>query len=1081
MVPTLFGNPYTPAFERPLGGKKVLRIIVRIEPQTELPESLDTQLREFEMRLMLMETLSAASGTALALLAGPAVLVTMDRFWETPILARSLLTGTSVLVIGLLLRRWSYFWIWSPRSTADLAKLLQNYFGSLGDRLQSAVELSAATELPAGTSASLTHAALTQVASESLEHDFNEAVPAEEARVRSIWAASLACLLVIGYILAPDMLLNTAARWAMPWSHLPRMTFATIEELPSELVVAHGEPVEFVCRLKPESKWRPETIHVRLDSTKKISANYDYDGAHIQIPAVTRDTMAFFRAGDSTRSMKIIPVLRPELKELEAIATPPAYLGLEKKTVPLTAAQNTFVAGSQISIVGVASRPLSEAHLFVFAKENSPSDSHDAPEPLKQLRAEIHGPVFTIEEGPADDLSGNVSLEWRDQDGLRCIKPFPIRISTFPDMPPHVELSGVADGATILEDKVLALKVSASDDYGVKETWVEWTAKPDVSGVEKPTQQGASSRSKGTPDKKTHAHSVSFSSTLEKIPADTIVTLVGCSTDFLPTRTVSKSRPISIRVMSKSTHAELTRSKIDQLQQQLADETRNEQRVLEETEATSRILKDSSKEQIAEDINRLETAQNAGTKNLQKLISELQSAVKDALQNSSVPESTIADLQKIIDQLEKDATPLMQQASQGIQSAKQDSSKAAESLEKAAEAQRKAVDAMSKANPAISAGNAALRTRNFHTRLVSAARSQKTLCSELAALPASGVGATLGALSEFEREVLKKHAGKQKELAQSIGTMAYELEAFLEQAPIIEYQTVHDEITSKDAVAAIVDIAENVKINLRYRASERAEEWAKQFTVWADLIRGSKSNSKEKSDGDPSQSDGEDADKDDPDLANYIVALTRVAQQQDELRAQTELLEANRDKDSYQSDVADLLTKQEDLRVQLEKLRDQATIDGSLLASIGSVEKVPAQKFSRFYPATSQSESLMRSVVDHLVDQRTDAPVVGKQTVIIELLSPPGDDDSNPSKGSPSEKKLQQMMRKLLTPPKPSSGNDAHMEAESLESARAVGSSLATKLQTRQIEKGSASDVSEWPSEFRAVMQSYFQQADSIR
>ena len=117
-----------------------------MEPQTELPVSLDTQLREFEMRLMLMETLSAVSGTILSILAGPIILFAMDRFLETPVLARSILTGTSILWIGLLLRRWSYFWIWSPRSTSDLAKLLQTYFGGLGDRLQSAVELSEARD-----------------------------------------------------------------------------------------------------------------------------------------------------------------------------------------------------------------------------------------------------------------------------------------------------------------------------------------------------------------------------------------------------------------------------------------------------------------------------------------------------------------------------------------------------------------------------------------------------------------------------------------------------------------------------------------------------------------------------------------------------------------------------------------------------------------------------------------------------------------------------------------------------------------------------------------------------------------------
>lgn len=1053
-----------------------------MEPQTELPESLDTQLREFEMRLMLMESFSAVSGMAVSILVGPVILFTIDRFIETPVLARYILTGTSILWIGLLLRRWSYFWIWSPRTTSDLAKLLQTYFGGLGDRLQSAVELSEAAELPEGTSPSLTRAALQQVANESLGHDFKAAVPAEEARVRSIWMAVLGCILIIGYILVPDMVLNTTLRWAMPWRDIPRLTFTVLENLPHELVVAHGEPVEFVCRIQPHSRWRPNKITVRVDSGKEISAAYEFDGAHIQIPGLTRDTTAVFRAGDSTRAIKIQPVFRPELKEIEAIVTPPAYLGLDKKTLPLSATQNSFVAGSHLSIVGVASRPLSEAQLLIFPAGDAQSEAPMNAEPLRQLRAELHGPVFTIEDAPAEDLSGNVHLEWRDQDGLRCIKPFPLRVSTFADQPPNVELSGVADGMTILEDKVLALKVSASDEYGVKDTWLEWSAKPDVAGLEKPTQHGASTPAKGASNQKNLAQNISFSSAVEKVQGDTVITFVACATDLLPGRSVARSRPISVRVMSKSTHAELTRSRIDQLRQQLADEHRNEQRVFEETEATSRTLKDSNREQIADDLTRLEAAQDASTKNLQKLTDELQNTVREALQNNSVPESTVADIQKIIEQLEKDANPSMKEASQSIRAAKQDPSKATEALEKAAEAQQKAMAAMSKASPGINAGNAALRTRNFHTRLLSAAKLEATLCTELSSLPASGVGATLGSLSEFEREVLKKHTIKQKDLAQSIGTLAYELEAFLEQAPNSAYQTVHDEIIAKDAVSAIVDIAENVKINLRYRASERAEEWAKQFTVWANLARGAKGDSKGKSGTDPSESgDSENSKEDDPELANYVVAMARVAQQQDELRSQTELLESNRDKDSYYSAVADLSTRQEELRVDLETLRDRATVDGSLLATLGSIEKVPAQKFAKFYPITSQSEFLMRAVVDHLGEPRTDTPVIGKQTAIIELLAPPGDDESDSSKGSPSEKKLRQMMQKLMTPPKPSNGNDGHAEGDSLAGGGSHGPVLTAKTQARQIEKGSTADVSEWPAEFRALMQSYFQQTEGIR
>ena len=72
-------------------------------------------------------------------------------------------------------------------------------------------------------------------------------------------------------------------------------------------------------------------------------------------------------------------------------------------------------------------------------------------------------------------------------------------------------------------------------------------------------------------------------------------------------------------------------------------------------------------------------------------------------------------------------------------------------------------------------------------------------------------------------------------------------------------------------------------------------------------------------------------------------------------------------------------------------------------------------------------------------------------------------------------------MRKLMTPPKPSSGNDGHSDGEALAGGGPAGAVLTAKTQARQIEKGSATDVSEWPAEFRTLMQSYFEQAEGIR
>ena len=65
-----------------------------------------------------------------------------------------------------------------------------------------------------------------------------------------IGAGALAAVAAALAVLWPDATRNAFARFATPWSDTPRYTFAALEPLPADLVVAHGEPFTVSAKLR---------------------------------------------------------------------------------------------------------------------------------------------------------------------------------------------------------------------------------------------------------------------------------------------------------------------------------------------------------------------------------------------------------------------------------------------------------------------------------------------------------------------------------------------------------------------------------------------------------------------------------------------------------------------------------------------------------------------------------------------------------------------------------------------------------------------------------------------------------------
>src|ERR1041385_5466977 len=182
-----------------------------------LPEDLRAQFERLERRLFRVETGALVAGTVAGLAGSYLLVFASDRIWDSPMWLRGTAFVGGAAVLGWFGTRWLKRWILKRRTQKDLAAIVQRRFQRLGDRLLGIVELSSEEKHLHGFSPELYRAAIRQVAAESAQYDFTEAVPRalfSRASRLAYLGAGLAALTVLMF---PEASLNAAARAAGPW------------------------------------------------------------------------------------------------------------------------------------------------------------------------------------------------------------------------------------------------------------------------------------------------------------------------------------------------------------------------------------------------------------------------------------------------------------------------------------------------------------------------------------------------------------------------------------------------------------------------------------------------------------------------------------------------------------------------------------------------------------------------------------------------------------------------------------------------------------------------------------------------
>ncbi len=456
-------------------------------------------------RLRQAETLKAVCGATVGLIVSYLLLFLSDRLWDTPPWMRMIMLGaglgTAIFQVIWWLKRRGLF---SQRGE-NFAEYLQRHNCPHGKLVQESIAT---------------------------------AWPRKDAAPLALAAAVL--------IILPEASRSTFLRWLLPMSQEPRFTFVQIDDLPKELVVAHGEPFPLRFGVVYRSFWQPKTATASFAGESSREATVTNGMAAFEFAGQTESRPLTLHLGDLSLRANVTPLPRPELTELAALVSLPPYLQRPPMAVPLQNGKLCVIEGSRIVLKGLASRSLKKAWLN------------------GSTRISVASSMFLTEEISVSK-DKDMTLTWEDWHGLKPQDPMQITVVAQSDQPPEIKVRNLGGQVAIQEDEVLNLELSAGDDYGLKDIGLSFEIYSITSAKKIAHRERTLRVKRGCPNVDSLALTFSFSPSELNIPPGSLVKVHATARDFLPQRKASVSKEHEILVLGEIEEAKPARKEFAKL------------------------------------------------------------------------------------------------------------------------------------------------------------------------------------------------------------------------------------------------------------------------------------------------------------------------------------------------------------------------------------------------------------------------------------------------------------------------------------------------------------------------------------
>ncbi len=591
-----------------------------------LPIELEQQLYQYRNSVWRTKiTEAVAIAICLTLLAFLAVFA-LDRFLDTPTGLRA--AALALVALGCVMIPWGmYRWVWRRRNLPQVARLINRRMPSAGDRLLGVLEL-IGDPAEQQRSPTLCYAAVQQVAAEATNWDLTHAALPSR---KKMWRIQTVVLLAVAAglaVFAPAASQSSWARLLAPWKNIPRYSFAAIDQVPQEMIVAHGEPFMLELSLAEGSRWKPERGQITVGNQLPLESSLDEGQYHFEVPAQIDEATISVRIGDARHEIRLLPTLRPEITSVVAHLTLPEYLQRPQKLErDVRGGSISLVSGSRTSIQATVNRELQSAHVDGIRKTPDLTD-------------------ITSSEITIDD-SREVLFQWKDKLGLEGKQPFKVTITQTDDQPPVLSCQGLSRQQVVLVSEQLRFDIQAHDDFGIREVGMEWTGftfDGSPSGL-----KGQRALASGGAEKEVVNAAGTFTAEALGIEPQPIELRI-YTEDFLPDRGRIYSPPYILYVLSPDQHAIWLTEQLSKWHRR-ALEVRDRELQLYETNKRLRALPVESLElsDTRKQIKRQAAAERANGRRLSALTRSGEQLVQMATRN---PEFGVGHLEKWAEMLQ---------------------------------------------------------------------------------------------------------------------------------------------------------------------------------------------------------------------------------------------------------------------------------------------------------------------------------------------------------------------------------------------------------------------------------------------
>ncbi|RYD18218.1 MAG: hypothetical protein EOP88_23395, partial [Verrucomicrobiaceae bacterium] len=815
------------------------------ERKVVIPEALRLQLNDFRRQLWRVKILEAVAAGIIGLLFSFLLVFALDRFWQTPGWVRLVILLAGVSLFTVFAPFWLHRWVWRQRREAQLARLIARRYPGLGDRLLGVIELQHQDGNTDTLSPRLREAAMEAVAAETGKRKLDDALPPQRHWRWTAGALALAAVVAVAFIITPRAGWNALERWLMPLSPTERYTFTRLDHPPLKMAVPFGEAFEVDLKLSSDSEQRPDVASGRYGLQPAVGTKRAGDGYRFTFPGQQDPGRIVFRIGDLRHEVSVEPVVRPTMESVEAVLMPPAYLGIPERTVDLNNGVLSAVEGSSFRIKLHANRPLS----FGIFGPTLPQTGTEIVGSSANYRPtggelEISGASATTPDIKVGSVPFEIPVAWTDHLGLNGDAGFRLRVDALRDAVPTCYLQGIDRQKVMLPEETIDFEVLAEDDFGVKETGIEWTGQHTRPSAD-PVATGELKLADGEPEERRVLRNASFSPGAFGIKPQKI-TLRGYTGDHFPGRGRVYSEPVVIYVLTRDEHAQMLKGKFDRVLTEFEDLARREQDLLDENQRLERLNgEELQKDENAKRLENQEDAESESTRRMSELTERMESLMKDAARNGDIEKDTLkkmAESLKSMQELSQKDLPKVEEKLSESGEQSNTPEKSEKDVAEAVEQQKKALEKMQEAIAKANEANKKFEAGTFVNRLKKAAGEQDGIASALIESYERVLGLRSSRLDPSDQRRLNETSSQQANTASDIRWLQEDLGHYFARTSTESFKQILDEMRESRIDIGLEEVRNLLAKNHSFTATEDAKKWADKLTAWAKKLEGEKEN-----------------------------------------------------------------------------------------------------------------------------------------------------------------------------------------------------------------------------------------------